>query len=65
MSLELEELPYSSQHTPSRPKRALPRSRMASTSQLEEFHDPLPRFVKRQRYSDVGSETVLTSPSED
>ncbi|OJA08070.1 hypothetical protein AZE42_02232 [Rhizopogon vesiculosus] len=51
--MKLEELPYVLQ-TPARPKRALPRSSMTSTLQLEESHDPLPRFVKRQRYSDVG-----------
>ncbi|OAX40159.1 hypothetical protein K503DRAFT_715031 [Rhizopogon vinicolor AM-OR11-026] len=63
--MKLEEPPYASQ-APTRPKRALPRSSLTSTSQLEESHDPLPRFVKRQRYSDVGpaSQTRLSEQCE-
>ncbi|KAJ8590972.1 hypothetical protein M405DRAFT_765597 [Rhizopogon salebrosus TDB-379] len=48
--MKLERPRYVSRYMP-RAMRALPRSSMASTSQLEESHDSLPRFVKRQRYS--------------
>jgi hypothetical protein len=51
--MKLERPRYVPRYIP-RPVRVLPRSSMASTSRLEESHDPLPRFVKRQRYSDVG-----------
>ncbi|KAG0709453.1 hypothetical protein DFH29DRAFT_888611 [Suillus ampliporus] len=47
--VKLEELPSALEFAPSRLKRALPRSSVASSSQFDQSHDPLPRFVKRQR----------------
>lgn len=55
--VKLEDLPEALESVPSRLKRALPRSSVASSSQHERSHDPLPRFVKRQRrarHSDIG-----------
>lgn len=57
--VKLEELPdvLEPASTPSRLKRALPRSSIASSSQHERSHDPPPRFLKRQRrarHSDIG-----------
>ncbi|KAG1881049.1 hypothetical protein F4604DRAFT_1619307 [Suillus subluteus] len=55
--VKLEELPDILESAPLRLKRALPRSSVASSSQYERSHDPLPRFVKRQRrarHSDIG-----------
>ncbi|KAG1734081.1 uncharacterized protein EDB91DRAFT_1348647 [Suillus paluster] len=56
LEVKLEDLPDTLEFAPSRLKRALPRSSVASSSRLEEPHDPPPRFIKRQRrtrYSDT------------
>ncbi|KAG2125321.1 hypothetical protein DEU56DRAFT_825698 [Suillus clintonianus] len=67
--VKLEELPDEIDFVPSRLKRALPRSSVASSSQLEQPHDPPPRFIKRQRrarHSDMGpgSHTQMPEPCE-
>ncbi|KAG1739356.1 hypothetical protein EDD22DRAFT_922406 [Suillus occidentalis] len=55
--VKLEELSDALEFVPSRLKRALPRSSVASSSQHEPSHEPPPRFVKRPRrarHSDIG-----------
>ncbi|KAG1907958.1 uncharacterized protein F5891DRAFT_220969 [Suillus fuscotomentosus] len=64
--VKLEELPDVLDFAPSRLKRALPRSSVASSSQRERSHDPPPRFVKRQRrarHSDIGPELQTQMPA--
>lgn len=64
--VKLEELPDALDFAPSRLKRALPRSSVASSSQRERSHDPPPRFVKRQRrarHSDIGPELQTQMPA--
>lgn len=63
--VKLEELSDALDFVPSRLKRALPRSSVASSSQHEPSHEPPPRFVKRPRrarHPDIDSVSQAQMP---